>query len=185
MRGVGLRAAVSLSMLLTACATAPERPANRTLSIERDFAGTRYAYGVFEQGGRVTERFTARMEGRAVPGGFSLYERFRYEDGFTWARTWRFTPRGGGLYDGAAETVVGPGRIAVLGDTVRMRFTADQPQRAGAIRLQFDQRLTLLADGVIVNRSTVRKFGLPVGRITMTIVKPGAEPAEAAAIPEE
>jgi hypothetical protein len=138
---------------------------------------------VFESRGRIAERFSMRMEGRPVPGGFTLYERFRHPDGFTWARTWTFRPRGGGVYDGTAETVVGTGRIEVLGDSIRMRFTADQPLRRGSIRLGFDQRLTRLEDDVVINRSTVSKFGVPFGRITMTFVKSGSTHSAAGTIP--
>lgn len=148
------------------------------------FTGLTFAYGVFEtRGGRVSERFTTRLEGRpSADGGFELFERFVYPGGFTWARTWLFRPRGEGLYDGTAETVVGVGRITSRGDTIRMNFTADQPTRTGSVRLRFDQRLTRLADDTVVNRSMVSKFGVRVGRITMVFTKPDAPHSAAASI---
>lgn len=171
---------------LAACASPPIEADSRpepALPIEW-FAGTTYAYGVFEgRGGRVTERFTTRLEGRPLAdGAFELFERFAYPNGFIWARTWTFRPGGGGVYDGTAETVVGTGRITVRGDTIRMNFVADQPTRDGAVRLRFDQRLTRLADDVVVNRSMVSKFGVRVGRITMVFTKPDRPHPAAASI---
>jgi len=151
------------------------------------FSGDTYAYGLFEaRGGAAKFGFHTWLHGAPAADGFTLRERFVYDTGERWERTWRFTRTGPAAWSATADNVRGSGEMTVAGDVARIRYGADMPTGAPGsgrtIALRFDMVLNRLGDGMVVNRAFVSKFGVGVGRITMVFVKPGAAWPEAAGV---
>ena len=168
---------------LSACATggAPEPLREADFDPETWFEGRTDAYGLFESFGRARFGFRTWLQGDRTPDGFTLRERFLYDTGERWERTWRFVREGAGAWSAAAENTVRPGRLLAQGSAARMAYVADMPSGGHLQRLRFDMRLNRVG-AVVQNRSDISKFGLPVGRLTMTFVKPGPQTADADAI---
>ncbi|ESQ80542.1 DUF3833 family protein [Asticcacaulis sp. YBE204] len=142
--------------------------------IEDYFAGETYAYGVFEDRGRKLSRtFTVYMRGTTTADGFRLDERFLWNDGEKQSRTWTFKRTGTGTYEGTAGDVKGVATVTQSGNAERLTYLLNLPYKGKPITVRFDDWTHLISDGVAINRADVSKFGLHVGRVTVTFVKPG------------
>ncbi len=169
---------------LAACAgagRAPEPLAEPAFDPQAWFAGRTDAYGLFEALGRARFGFRTWLEGAPTPDGFTLRERFLYDTGERWERTWRFARAGGGAWTARAENTPEPGTLRAQGSAARMVYVADMPSGGKLTRLRFDMRLNRVGP-LVQNRSDVFAFGLKIGRLTMTFVKPDAGTADADAI---
>ncbi len=145
------------------------------------FEGRTDAYGLFEALGRARFGFSTWLQGERAPDGLILRERFLYDTGERWERTWRFARAGEGAWSAAAQNTPAPGRMVVQGSAARMVYVADMPTGGKLQRLRFDMRLNRVGP-VVQNRSDVSKWGVPIGRLTMTFVKPGSGTGDADAI---
>ncbi|UDF04457.1 DUF3833 domain-containing protein [Asticcacaulis sp. AND118] len=142
--------------------------------LETYFAGETRAYGVFEdRSGKVSRTFSVVTRGTPTAEGFVLDERFLWNDGERQTRTWTFRKIGTGLYEGRAQDVAGTARIETGGDAIRIRYLLNLPYQGGTIKVRFDDWSHLIADGVAINRADVSKFGVHVGRVTLSFIKPG------------
>lgn len=167
---------------LAGCASSsPEPLAEAPFDPAAWFEGRTDAYGLFEALGRARFGFRTWLFGARTADGFTLRERFLYDTGERWERTWRFGRAGEGAWTAAAENTVRPGRLEAQGSAARMIYTADMPSGGALQRLRFDMRLNRVGP-LVQNRSDVSKLGLPIGRLTMTFVKPGADTGDADAI---
>ena len=179
---VGVVALALAAPPLVACAgSRPEPLKEPAFDPESWFEGRTDAYGLFEALGRARFGFRTWLEGARTPDGFTLRERFLYDTGERWERTWRFVREGEGAWSASAENTAAPGRMLAQGSAARMTYTADMPSSGKLQRLHFDMRLNRVGP-VVQNRSDVSKWGLPIGRLTMTFVKPGADTGDADAI---
>lgn len=131
-------------------------------------------YGPF---GRVSSRFTARMEGRWSGAQGVLTERFEYDSGEVQDRAWRLTLGNDGALQAKADDLVGAGRGEVCGPAVRMRYRLRLPQSAGGHVLDVEDWMYLAPNGTIMNRSQFRKFGIKLAELIATM-RPMAEHAE-------
>jgi Protein of unknown function (DUF3833) len=119
--------------------------------------------------GRVATRFVADMEGNWDAEGGTLAEDFRYDTGRTQQRAWRIVPAGEGRFTATAADVVGPGEIEVSGATAVLRYRLRLPEDAGGWQVDVTDWLYLGEDGVIINRSQFRRFGILVGELVGAI----------------
>lgn len=145
------------------------------LDLRRAFSGPLVASGViYGPAGRVATRFVADMEGRWDNEGGILSEDFRYDTGRTQQRAWRIVPDGEGRFAATAPDVVGTGELEVAGATARLRYRLRLPEDAGGWQVDVTDWLYLGADGVILNRSEFRRFGILVGELVGSI-RPAGE----------
>jgi hypothetical protein len=124
--------------------------------------------------GRVATRFTADMQGTWDASGGRLDESFRYDTGRTQERAWRITTEADGRFTATADDVVGTGQGRVSGATAELRYRLRLPEAAGGWEVDVTDWLYRGEDGVIVNRSQFRRFGLLVGELVGTI-RPAGE----------
>lgn len=119
--------------------------------------------------GRVASRFVADMDGAWDETGGTLTERFRYDSGATQERVWRIVPGPDGSFAATADDVTGTGQVRVSGATAVMRYRLRLPEAAGGWEVDVTDWLYLGTDGIIVNRSQMRRFGILVGELVGTI----------------
>jgi hypothetical protein len=154
----------------------------------RDYAGTAPAFDlgrhlagpmrcegvIYGPTGRVSTRFVAEMTGAWDETGGRLAESFRYASGGVQQREWRITPGAGGRFTARAEDVQGEATGETCGATAVMRYRLRLPREAGGWLLHVTDWLYLTEDGVILNRSQFRLYGLPVGELVACIRPAGA-----------
>ncbi|GGZ34073.1 DUF3833 domain-containing protein [Asticcacaulis endophyticus] len=177
-RPAALIAAIS-AFALSACASldmATNSQPEPKFVLEEYFAGKTLAYGTFEdRSSKVMRTFTVVTYGTKTNSGFTLDEQFLWSDGERQRRTWVFTKTGEGLYEGRAGDVEGVAKITNRGNAIRIQYDLNVPYKGKTIKLRFDDWSHLVADGVAINRADVSKFGIHVGRATLSFIKPDAD----------
>ncbi|MDP1741160.1 DUF3833 domain-containing protein [Polaromonas sp.] len=166
--------------LLAGCASpqvsdyAAEKP---VLDLRQYFKGTVDAYGVFtDRSGRVVKRFTVVMtcSWQGPPGQETgvLDEVFTYSDGTTDRRIWTLKRSPDGRYTGTAADVLGEAAGEENGNAFRWGYTLKLPVDGKIVEVQFDDWMYLMNDKVMLNKAVMSKFGIRLGEVTLTFVKP-------------
>ena len=146
-----------------------ERP---ELRLEEYFNGTLDAWGMFQKrDGSVARRFKVVIDARWEGGSGVLDEKFTYSDGTRQRRVWKITRTGDNTYSGRADDVVGVAEGRVSGNSLRWLYTLSLPVDGKVYEVQFDDWMYLQEDGVMLNRSVMKKFGFRVGEVTLFFKK--------------
>ena len=134
--------------------------------------GRSLAQGVFEdRKGRVRRRFTVEMNGRPDGHTLHLHERFVFDDGERQERTWHLTRAADGSFTGRAEDSVSEahGRfaegVAYLSSVLKLRIGKR------SVALHFDDAFYEAGPGLVLNRSTMSKWGIRLGQILIQFRK--------------
>jgi hypothetical protein len=170
-----LLALLAGTAVLTGCASpqvtdyAQERP---QLELDRYFNGRILAHGIFQQrGGEVVRRFTVVMDCHWEGHQGVLDEAFTYSDGSTQRRIRRLTKHADGRYTGTADDVVGEAQGQTAGNAFRWNYTLRLPVDGKEYEVQFDDWMFLVDDRVMLNRATMRKFGVTLGEVLLSFTK--------------
>ena len=148
---------------------AQERPA---LALDRYFNGRVHAHGIFQKrGGEVVRRFTVVMDCHWQDNQGVLDETFHYADGSTERRIWRLTKHADGRYTGRADDVVGEAQGQAAGNAFRWNYTLRLPVDGTTYEVQFDDWMFLIDERVMLNRATMRKFGVTLGEVTLSFTR--------------
>ena len=148
------------------------------LDLQQYFNGTLDAYGVFtDRAGTVAKRFTVVMRCTWQGDNGVLDEDFTYSDGSRQKRVWRLQKLADGRYTGTADDVVGVAQGESRGNAFHWTYTLALPVggtpgdagSAGAriVEVQFDDWMYLMNDQVMLNKATMRKFGIRLGEVTL------------------
>jgi uncharacterized protein DUF3833 len=106
-----------------------------------------------------------------------LTEEFVFDDGEVLQRRWEFIRVGEGRFEGIASDVEGLATLEVSGNALRMDYALMVPVRDRSLTVQVEDWLWRMEPDVVVNKSTMRKWGFRLGEIITTIVrKPAVSP---------
>lgn len=119
--------------------------------------------------GRVTSRFTARMEGRWNGNRGTLDEHFHYVGGNVQNRQWRLTLGNDGSIRAEADDLIGTGTGQQEGASVQLRYRIRLPEHAGGWALDVTDWMYVMENGTVINRSQFRKFGIKVAELVATM----------------
>lgn len=138
------------------------------LDLEKYFIGMTDAWGMFQQrDGAVIKRFHVVLEGKKINNQLVLDERFTYDDGSTQQRIWRLTKQTDGSWRGAAGDIKGEAIGQIAGNALNWQYTLLLPVDGSVYEMQMDDWMYLLDDNTMVNRASMRKFGLEFGQVTL------------------
>lgn len=152
--------------VLAACASPPDVPATATqaLVLEEFFAGRTVGRGTFVNSWTGSQRaFDVTIDGKWDGQTLTLIEDFDYADGERDRKTWTFERQSPGVYVGRREDVVGTARAWTDGKAVRLEYTV----KLGGWTVDFADVLALEGPGALVNKATVSKWWLRVGRVEL------------------
>ena len=124
---------------------------------------------IFGPTGAATSRFVAQMRGSWQGDAGTLSEDFTYADGSTQARLWTLKMGEGGTFTATAPDIEGLAQGQQSGSTVRMTYRLRLPAEAGCHVLDVTDWLYLMPNGVIMNKSEMRKFGIKVAELVATM----------------
>jgi hypothetical protein len=142
------------------------------LKPEEYFNGPIKAWGVVENWrGKVISRFDVDMQGEWKGDVGTLHEQFTYYDGKTEQRVWTIRKLGEQRYEGEAGDVLGKATGAQAGNALYWAYSMDLEVDGSTYRVKFDDRMWLMHDGVLINRSYIRKFGITVAQLTIFMQK--------------
>lgn len=142
------------------------------LELEKFFDGNLVAEGIVKnRSGRVTRTFTASIRASWKDSIGSLDEQFEFDDGEQQSRVWTLTPIGEQRYIGTATDVIGESLMRVSGNSVFLNYQLRVLYQQSTIDLIIDDRMYLITENVLINESTMSKWGFEVGSITLVIRK--------------
>ncbi len=146
-----------------------ERPA---LDLKQYLNGTLDAWGMFQgRSGEVKKRFHVVIDARWDGDTGLLDEHFTWSDGTTSRRVWTLVRQPDGSFRGTADDVVGEAIGEVAGNTLRWRYVLALPVDGKVYHVDFDDWMFLMDDKVMLNRSSMSKWGFGLGDVTLTFVK--------------
>ncbi|MBL0796525.1 MULTISPECIES: DUF3833 domain-containing protein [Pseudomonas] len=155
---------------------ADQQPA---LDLQRFFSQPVKAWGMFQKrGGEVTKRFEVNIVSRREGNNLILDERFLYSDGTRQHRVWTLTPEGQGRWSGRAGDVVGVAQGQVAGNTLHWRYRLNVPVDDSTYEMSMDDWMYLMDEDTLINRTSMSKFGVEVGQVTLFFRRQGAESSQ-------
>ncbi|WP_016854917.1 DUF3833 domain-containing protein [Halomonas smyrnensis] len=139
------------------------------LDIADYFEGQTRAWGMVQDySGEVQRRFTVDIDGSVEGDTLTLDERFTYADGETDRRVWTFERRDGGRWEGRANDVEGVVQARQAGHVFHMSYPLEVTVDGRDLTFQMDDWMYLQPDGRLINRTSMKKFGLTLAEITIT-----------------
>ncbi|MYM26445.1 DUF3833 family protein [Duganella sp. FT135W] len=169
-----------LAVLLAGCA-GPDvqqyRSVTPALDLAEYFNGTTDAWGMFQRrNGEVAKRFHVEIIGVQDQNKLTLDERFHYDDGSKQQRVWHLVRGGDGLWHGTAADVKGEAQGEVAGNALRWQYTLLLPVDGTTYEMQFDDWMFLIDRCTMMNRASMRKFGIELGQVTLTFRRRACSP---------
>ena len=163
-------------MLLSACSTPQTLDDYAAMEPKVDlksyFTGPIKAWGIIQEpSGKVISRFDVTMFGSWKGDVGTLKEEFAYYDGTKQERVWTITKNGDGTYEGKASDIIDTASGETKGNAVRWAYEMNVPVKGDTYRIKFDDWMWLMNDGVMINRSYLKKFGFTVAELTLFMQK--------------
>ncbi|MBT2972089.1 MAG: hypothetical protein B6D72_12560 [gamma proteobacterium symbiont of Ctena orbiculata] len=170
--------ALLTAITLTGCAGVDlstyqgERP---VLKLEEYFNGTIDGWGMFQKrDGTVVKRFKVVVEASWEGDHGVLDEQFTYSDGTKQQRIWRLTKTGEDEYTGTADDVVGRAQGRISGNALQWAYSLRLPVGEKVYEVTFDDWMYLQEEGVLLNRSVMKKFGFRLGEVLLFFKRRGS-----------
>lgn len=161
----------ALGLCLSACAGidvdhyAREEP---RLDLPAYFSGPVEAWGIFQKrSGEVARRFHVQITPSWQGDTGTLDERFVYADGEKQTRVWTLRKQPDGSWRGTADDVVGEATGRIAGNALRWEYTLRLPVDGKVYEVQFDDWMWQMDEKTLINRSSMRKFGIELGQVTL------------------
>jgi hypothetical protein len=131
-------------------------------------AGSTKAWGIFEDRfGRLRRRFDVDIHGSWHDGVFQLDERFVYDDGRIEQRIWRVKPITADRFEATCDDCIGVAAGTYADGMVHMSYAFRLRLPSRVVHVNIDDRLYRINAHTAVNRSTVRKWGIKIGEISL------------------
>ncbi len=162
------------SFLMVACSARIEdyRNMQPALDLQEYFDGNITAWGQFQdRSGMVIKRFRVDMTGTWVGNEGTLDERFTYDDGSTQQRIWKIKKHDNGRYTGRADDVIGEAEGMAAGPALQWSYTLALPVDGKIYNVRFNDWMYLHDKHTMMNRAVMSKFGVKLGKITLTFRK--------------
>lgn len=174
MNRIRIMALAMLALVLSGCATVgvdayrSEKPA---LDLAQYFNGTIDGWGMFQdRSGKVLKRFHVVIDARWIGNEGTLDEKFEYADGTRENRVWKLR-KDGDRYTGTAGDVVGTAQGTASGNALRWNYVLALPVDGTMWHMDMDDWMFLIDDNTMLNRTTMSKFGVEVGQVTLSFRK--------------
>lgn len=164
------------ALVLSSCAgakIADFQSKSPAFDIEAYFLGSTKAYGLFEDRfGKFRRTFVVDIEGVMDGDTLVLTEDFLYDDGETEQRVWRIDKNSDGTYRGVFGDIIGEAKGELAGSALHWTYKMNLKVGDDTWKVGFDDWMILQPDGVLLNRAYVSRWGLEIGQVTLSFVKP-------------
>jgi len=140
--------------------------------IKTYFNGPIKAWGIVQDWrGRVVNQFDIDIVGEWDGDTGTLTENFSYYDGKKQQRVWTIKKLADASYEGTASDIIDKAIGNVEGNAARWSYVMDLPVDDTTYRITFDDWMWQMNDGVLINRSYLKKFGFTVSELTIFMQK--------------
>lgn len=142
------------------------------LKLEEYFNGSIKAWGIVQdRSGNIKRRFSIDMHGEWNDDIGMLTENFNYYDGEKQKRVWTIKKVAEQQYEGTAEDIIGKANGAIKGNAVKWAYQMNIDVGDNTFKITFDDWMFQMEDGVMINRSYLKKFGFTVAELTLFMQK--------------
>lgn len=147
------------------------------LDIRQYLNGKITAWGVLEdRSGKITRRFVVDMEGKWEGNHGTLEEYFTFDDGEKSHRLWRITFTDDHHFSAKADDVIGVATGSQYGNALQMQYVLDllvDKETQKRYHVNLDDWMYLVDEEILVNKSTIKKFGITFAKLTLFFKKQG------------
>lgn len=141
-----------------------------SFSLKQHLSGEILSEGlIYGPTGRMTNSFVAKMVGEWDGDTGTLSEEFTYSNGTSQSRKWLLTIIDSESFTATAADIVGEAHGTISGSTIKMTYKIVLPKDAGGYTLNAIDWLYLTENGVIMNKSEMRMFGIKVAELIATM----------------
>lgn len=139
------------------------------LDIRNYLNGKVKAWGVLEdRKGKITRRFVVDMTATWKGNEGILEEHFVFDDGEKSERTWKIKFDDNNNFTATAGDVVGVATGSQNGNAMRMNYVLDlKIDDKTNYKVNLDDWMYLIDEKTLVNKSTIKKFGITFARLTI------------------
>lgn len=166
---------LGIVMLLSACTSPTIEHYDGTkpeLDIQEYFNGPIQAWGIVQDWrGNVTRKFDIEMVGTWEGEVGTLEEDFVYDDGKTQRRVWTIRKVADKTFEGTASDIKGKAEGKMNGNAVQWKYQMYLEVGENTYLITFDDWMFQMKDGVLINRSYLKKFGFKVAELTIFMKK--------------
>lgn len=146
--------------------------------LEDYFQGTTNATGIFvDRFGNLRRQFIVKIEGTWDGKELILDEDFSYSDGEKQRRIWRITKLDDNTYEGRAGDVVGVAKGKTFGNVLNWKYDLNLEVGDSIYKVHFNDWMFLQADGVLLNKAVVSKWGIDIGTVFISFSRAAASAA--------
>ena len=147
------------------------------LELDQFFNGDVKAWGIIQdRQGTVLSRFTADIQASWNGNRGILDEVFVYqESGKEQKRLWKINKISDREYEGEANDIIGQATGKQFGNAVYWTYDMNIPFKGSEYKVKFEDWLWSMDEGVVFNRSYIKKFGFKVAEVTIFMQKQKSE----------
>lgn len=165
----------AFALLIMSC-SAPNVDHYKNTSPEFDFknffSGNLKAYGVVQDfKGELTRKVVVDMHASWDGNEGVIEEDFVYDDGETQRRVWKITLGKDNTLTGTASDVLGKAKGNSDGSVFHWNYDVELPYDGSTLAVNFDDWMYLITQTRLINRTSIVKFGVEVGEVTLVIEK--------------
>lgn len=132
------------------------------------FNGKLEAWGtIHEVSGKLVNSFTASVVGEVNGDVLTLTEHFVFDDGKEEDRIWTITRTDANHFEGTAHDVVGTAQGEQFGNVVNMKYVLKRKIGKRDLEFNMDDWMYLVTDEYLINKTSMRKLGIPVAELTI------------------
>lgn len=138
------------------------------LKLQDFFQGTVIGDGVIYGITRnIVKTFHVKMNCKWNENYGEFDESFIFSDGQESKRLWRIRIINESEFEGYADDVVGIAKGMQNSNYANLKYKLKIPYGKGSLVLTMDDWMHLIADNVIINRTSMKKFGIKVGELVI------------------
>lgn len=132
------------------------------------FDGEVKAWGmVQDRSGKQTRRFEVDLVGTIKGNTLTLNEDFTFDDGEQSTRIWTITRLADNTYQGQADDIIGIAVGEEVGNALRWSYDFELPRGDSTVVVGFDDWLYRQDEDHLFNLTSIRKFGIEFGTLTL------------------
>ncbi|WP_409425905.1 DUF3833 domain-containing protein [Pseudoalteromonas sp. RW-H-Ap-1] len=136
------------------------------------FSGELKAYGVVQDfKGELTRKLVVDLNAKWNGNQGTIEEDFIYDDGETQKRIWKITLNDDNTLTGTASDVLGIATGESDGSVFHWNYNVELLYDGSTLNVNFDDWMYLVTSTRLINRTSIVKFGVEVGEVTLVIEK--------------
>lgn len=145
------------------------------LDIREYLNGNLKAWGMLKnRKGEVTRKFVVDMKGTWDNNSGVLEEYFTFDDGEKSQRIWKINFIDNNNFEAVADDVIGKAVGSQYGNAVQMKYVLDlevDKEKGTKYKVNLDDWMYLVEDDILINESTIKKFGISFAKLTIFFQK--------------